>query len=92
MLPTYISHGIECNSIEFRIIFRTPGSPSSGKGDACADEEPKNNKKGKVKMLEEVMLDKMESEMRVAAVSCHYSVNKLTSHFIGKIKTILRKS
>jgi len=78
MLPTHVSHDIECNSTVFRIVFRTPGCSSSIKGDACADEEPKDNKKGKVKMLERVMLDKMESEMRVAAIGRHYSANELT--------------
>jgi len=66
---------IECNSTVLRIVFGTPGCPLSGKRDACADEEPNDNKKGKVKILEEVMLDKMESEMRVTAVGRHYSVN-----------------
>ena len=89
---TYISRGIECNSTVFRIVFRTPGCSFSGKGDARADEEPKDNKKGKVKMLEKVMLDKIESEMQVAAVGRHYSVNEVTSLFIGKMKTKLRES
>ena len=89
---TYISHDIECNSTVIPTVFRTPGCPCSGKCDACADEEPKDNKKGKVKMLEKVMLDKIESEMRVAAVGRHYSVNELTSGFIGKMKTKLRES
>ena len=89
-LPTY--HDTECNSTVLPTVFRTPGCLFSGKGDACADEEPKDNKKGKVKTLEKIMLDKMESEMRVAAVGRHYSVNQLTSHFIGKMKTKLRES
>jgi hypothetical protein len=89
---TYISHDIECNPSVLPTVFRNPGCPFSGKGDACADEEHKDNKKGKVKMLEKVMLDKTESEMRVAAVGRHYDVNELTFHFIGKIKTKLRES
>jgi hypothetical protein len=88
----YISYDIECNSAVLPTVFRTPGCPFSGVCDAWADEEPKNNKKGKVKMLEKVMLDKIESEMRVAAVGRHYSVNELTYHFIGKMKTKLRES
>jgi hypothetical protein len=43
-------------------------------------------------MLEKVMLEKMESEMRVAAVGRYYSVNELTYHFMGKMKTKLRES
>jgi hypothetical protein len=35
-------------------------------------------------MLEEVMLDKMESEMRVAAVGRHYRVDEVTSHLSEK--------
>jgi hypothetical protein len=42
--------------------------------------------------LEKVMVVKMESEMRVAAVGRHYSVNEPTSNFIGKMKTKLRES
>jgi hypothetical protein len=87
-----MSHDIECNSTVFLVVFRTPGFPFSGKGDACADEEPKDNKKGKMKMSEKVMLDKTESEMRVVAVGSHYGVNEITSHFIGKMKTKLRES
>jgi hypothetical protein len=63
---TYISHDIECNSTVLPTVFRTPGCLFSGKGDACADEEPKDNKKGKVKML-----DKMDSEMQVVAFGRH---------------------
>jgi hypothetical protein len=35
-------------------------------------------------MLEEVMLDKMESEMRVAAVGRHYRRNEVASHLSEK--------
>jgi hypothetical protein len=42
--------------------------------------------------LEKAMVVKMESEMRVAAVGRHYSVNELSSHVIGKMKTKLRES
>jgi hypothetical protein len=67
----------------------------SGNCDACADEEPKDNTKGKVMTLEKVMVVKMESEKRVAAVERHYSVNEPTSYFIGKndkIKGIVKSS
>jgi hypothetical protein len=53
------------------------------KGDVCADKEPEDDRKRKlISLLEEVeVLEKLDSEMRIAAVRCHYSMNKSVIHF-----------
>lgn len=56
------------------------------KDNVCANEDPKDDRKIKLmSLLEEVkVLEKLDSEMRIAAVRCHCGMNKLVIHFNKK--------
>jgi transposase-like protein len=58
----------------------------SGKGYVCADEEPKDKRKSKVKfLLENVEMSVAPDRgISIAAVCCHYGVNESTLYLIKK--------
>jgi hypothetical protein len=63
----------------------------SGKGGVCADEEHKDKKERKVMSVLEKLevlgkLDKLDRRVRIAAVRCHYFLNKSVVILSRKMK------
>jgi hypothetical protein len=88
---------MEWTFIAFSTIFRTNccllGLIVSVKGYIHADKESKNKNRSKiVSVLEKVMLGKLDREMSIAAVRCHYDVNLLVIHLITKYEIEIRKA
>jgi hypothetical protein len=41
--------------------------------------------------MREIVLDKLDRRMRIAVVGCHYVVNRVTVHFIKKIRDKMKE-